>query len=95
MDGDFADVDNLIKLSKKYNTYLYIDEAHSFGICGERGEGLLSDCIKKLTKTEKRKLISLTTFGKAAGFYGSVLSCSKEIKDMLKLKIQQVLFART
>ena len=93
MDGDYADVNNLIKLSKKYNTYLYIDEAHSFGICGEKGEGLLSDCIKKLTKTEKRKLISLTTFGKAAGFYGSVLSCSNEIKDLLIQKSKEYIYS--
>lgn len=93
MDGDFADIDNLIKLSKKYNTYLYIDEAHSFGICGNKGEGLLSQYKKKIPNNQKKRMISLTTFGKAGGFYGSVLSCSKEIKNILIQKSKEYIYS--
>ncbi|MGL5052385.1 MAG: aminotransferase class I/II-fold pyridoxal phosphate-dependent enzyme [Cetobacterium sp.] len=34
MDGDRADIKKLIKLKKKYNFKLLIDEAHSFGVSG-------------------------------------------------------------
>ncbi len=37
MEGDRSDVDALIHLSQQYNTLLYLDDAHAFGIMGEKG----------------------------------------------------------
>src|SRR5262245_36820314 len=40
MDGDIIDLPKMVKLCKKYNTWLMIDEAHSVGVLGEKGTGI-------------------------------------------------------
>jgi len=40
MDGDIINLPEVVKLCKKYDAYLMIDEAHSIGVLGERGYGI-------------------------------------------------------
>ena len=40
MDGDIIDLPKMVELCKKYNTWLMIDEAHSVGVLGEKGNGI-------------------------------------------------------
>jgi 8-amino-7-oxononanoate synthase len=39
MEGDLADLPGIVKLKKKYNARLLVDEAHSVGVFGEGGRG--------------------------------------------------------
>jgi len=41
MDGDIIDLPSMIKLCKKYNAMLMVDEAHSVGVLGETGHGVV------------------------------------------------------
>ena len=40
MDGDFPDLPRFIDLKERYRCFLMVDEAHSFGVMGERGLGI-------------------------------------------------------
>ena len=40
MDGDIIDLPKIVELSRKYNAWLMIDEAHSVGVLGEKGTGI-------------------------------------------------------
>jgi 8-amino-7-oxononanoate synthase len=40
MDGDFPDMPRFVELREKYKILLMVDEAHSFGVLGERGHGV-------------------------------------------------------
>ena len=40
MDGDLIDFPGVVDLSRKYNAWLMIDEAHSVGVLGKRGSGI-------------------------------------------------------
>jgi glycine C-acetyltransferase len=40
MDGDICPLPEMVELKKKYNTYLMVDEAHSFGVLGPTGRGV-------------------------------------------------------
>ena len=79
MDGDEADLTELVKLKHLYpNLLLYIDEAHAFGVRGERGLGV----------AEEKGLIDeidllIGTFGKAAASAGAFAVCSEEMKSLL------------
>ena len=64
------DINSMRLLSKKYNSILYFDEAHSMGVYGNEGFGLAS------TKNKAEKEIIVGTFSKGFGSYGSFVSCS-------------------
>ncbi len=40
MDGDIIDLPSVVKLCKKYDAYLMVDEAHSIGVLGKTGHGI-------------------------------------------------------
>lgn len=66
MDGDSPNPDTLKYLVKKYGIYLIIDEAHSFGLCGENGKGWINQ-----NKMEEFTFIGIFPLGKAAGSMGA------------------------
>ncbi len=39
MSGDLCPLKEIVALKEKYKFYLYVDEAHSFGLYGEKGRG--------------------------------------------------------
>lgn len=77
MTGDFAPLKELIFLANKYNSLLFVDEAHSTGIFGSRLSGFCYD----LTPTDN--IISVHTCGKALASSGAFIACSQLIKDYL------------
>jgi 8-amino-7-oxononanoate synthase len=90
MDGDIADLSRLYSLSIKYKTYLYIDDAHGFGVYGSKGLGLLES--QMMVDMDKSNIIHLTTFGKSAGLTGAVICGSKKIIDYLKQKSREYIY---
>ena len=40
MEGSLVNLPEVIRLKKKYNAYLYLDEAHSIGALGKSGRGV-------------------------------------------------------
>lgn len=66
MDGDSPNPEILRYLVKKYGVYLIIDEAHSFGLCGEKGKGWINQ-----NKMEEYTFIGIFPLGKAAGSMGA------------------------
>lgn len=90
MDGDIANLSRLYSLSKKYKAYLYIDDAHGFGVYGSKGLGLLES--QALSGKDKSNIIHLTTFGKSAGLSGAILCGTKKIIDYLKQKSREYIY---
>ena len=86
MDGDFADIKNLIFLKKKYNSFLYLDEAHATGIYGSNGFGLSPEFNKDID-------CATGTFSKAFGSFGAYISCSKDLKNFLINKCPSFIYS--
>ena len=78
MDGDVADISALAALKKQYDCLLYIDEAHSIGLYGQRGLGMAEE-QGQLTHID----LLVGTFGKALASVGAFLLCSSIIRDFL------------
>jgi len=78
MEGDIAPLKEYAELAEKYGAMLYVDEAHSDGILGPEGKGLIAE----LDLAGKVHL-SLTTFGKAYGTMGACIFGSKLLIDYL------------
>lgn len=70
MDGDVCPLTNLLDLAHAYDALVIVDEAHSTGIYGARGEGL----VGALGLGSHPSLLGVIhTFGKALGVHGAAL----------------------
>ncbi len=88
MDGDFADINKLIELKKKYGCLLMIDESHSFGVYGENGAGY---CAVK-QQLENVDII-MSGLGKACGSIGAFCVGSKTVIDYIINKARSFIFS--
>lgn len=79
MEGDIAPLKDIIALKTKYEFYLYVDEAHSFGIYGCKGQGL----VNKLSLSDDVDFI-MTTLSKSTASIGGVIAAKREFCCMLK-----------
>lgn len=52
MDGDYSDLDQLIKLKNEFKVFLMVDEAHSFGVLGDTGKGIREVFNKRGTEVD-------------------------------------------
>jgi 8-amino-7-oxononanoate synthase len=78
MDGDFSPLEEIATLCCKFNAYLIVDEAHSCGVFGSDGKGIVSDL-----KLEKKVFARIVTFGKAYGVHGACVLGQNELIDFL------------
>lgn len=88
MDGDATDLRALVRLKKNYsNVLLYVDEAHAFGVRGEKGLGCAEeqDCIADID-------FLVGTFGKAIASVGAYIVCRQLIRDYLINKMRTFIF---
>ena len=88
MDGDIAPLKKIVELKKKYNCVLIIDEAHAFGVFGDKGLGVADE----LGIIDDVDLI-IGTFGKAIGSVGAFVTGSKILIDFLINKSRSFIFS--
>jgi glycine C-acetyltransferase len=91
MDGDFAKLDEMVKLCEKYDAMILVDDSHSSGFIGRTGRGT-HEHFNVVGKID----IITTTFGKAlGGASGGCVSGRKEIVQMCRQKARPYLFSNT
>lgn len=78
MDGDAPDLNALVKLCKKHDAQLIIDEAHAIGVFGENGSGKIQEL-----KLENDVFARIITFGKALGCHGAAILGNIVLRDFL------------
>ncbi len=74
MDGDFCDLRRLSEIRREFGAFLYVDEAHAFGLYGAGGLGRSVGFDVDL---------AMCTLGKAAASEGAFAVCSAETREML------------
>lgn len=67
MEGDLANLPDIVELKKKYNASIYVDEAHGLGVFGKQGRGVcdyfgVSDEVDVIMGTFSKSLASLGGF---------------------------------
>lgn len=79
MDGDLSPLEELVAIKNDYpNVLLYVDEAHAFGVFGDKGLGLAEE-LGLLPDID----ILIVTLGKAAAGYGAFIATSKNLHSYL------------
>lgn len=88
MDGDEADLHELVRLKRMYdNVLLYVDEAHAFGVRGTQGLGCAEEqaCIADID-------FLVGTFGKALASAGAYIVCRQVVREYLINRMRTFIF---
>ncbi len=78
MDGDVADLAQLVILKTEHDCMLYVDEAHSIGLYGLQGLGMAEE-QEQLERVD----FLVGTFGKALASVGAFVLCSSVMREYL------------
>lgn len=80
MDGDVADLPELVDLARRHDAILFVDEAHATGVMGPRGAGLSATVP---AQTHGGVDMIMGTFSKAMGGFGAYVAGSRPLIDWL------------
>lgn len=87
MEGDVANLPEIVKLKEKYNATVMVDEAHGFGVFGEGGRGTCNH----FGVSNDVDLI-MGTFSKSFASLGGFIACDKTITNFLRHHSRSYIF---
>lgn len=87
MEGDLANLPEIVRLKKKYNACIYVDEAHGLGVFGKNGRGVCDH----FGVTEDIDLI-MGTFSKSLASIGGFIAGDKEVINWLRHTARSYIF---
>lgn len=87
MSGDIADLPPLVKAAKEFGAALYVDEAHSLGVVGPEGRGV----VHHFGVNDDVEIV-MGTFSKSLGSMGGFIAGSSEMVEFLKHKARCLIF---
>ena len=87
MDGDFAPLDRYADMAQKFDVALIVDEAHSVGLYGTSGSGLIDHF-----GIANEVMLSINGLGKAFGCYGAFVAGTNIVIDYLFQKSRTLIY---
>lgn len=88
MDGDIANLPEIVRLADKYEATIMVDDAHSIGVLGKNGSGTASH----FGLTEKVDLI-MGTFSKSLAALGGFIASDFETINFIKHHSRTLIFS--
>ncbi len=88
MDGDIIEFPTMVKLCRKYDAWLMIDEAHSVGVLGKTGRG-----IEEHFGLEGSIDVKMGTLSKTIPSVGGYVAGSKELINYLRHASRAYIFS--
>lgn len=78
MDGDIAPLPQIQELAEIYDAIVFLDDAHSTGVLGEKGKGTCSHF-----NIHSERIVQMGTLSKALGSLGGFIAGSSQLIDFL------------
>ncbi len=88
MEGDIANLPEIVRLSKKYNASIMVDEAHGLGVLGRAGRGTCDH----FNLTDDVDLI-MGTFSKSLAAIGGFIAADKSVINYLRHNSRSYIFS--
>jgi len=88
MEGDIVKLPDIVKLAKKYNATIMVDDAHSLGVIGVNGAGTASH----FGLTDQVDLI-MGTFSKSFASLGGFIAADKHTINFIKHNSRSLIFS--
>jgi len=99
MTGNAPDLPAFAEIARKYDAVLYVDDAHGFGVIGERGEdelspyGMRGNSIVRYFGESYDNIIFIAGLSKAYSSLAAFICCPSEIKQLLKTAAPPYLYS--
>jgi 8-amino-7-oxononanoate synthase len=78
MDGNLAPLPELLALCERHGAWLFVDDAHGFGVLGAQGRGALEHFGLR-----SPNLVYVGTLGKAAGVGGAFIAAHASVIELM------------
>jgi 8-amino-7-oxononanoate synthase len=88
MEGDIADLPNIMRLAKLYDATVIVDDAHAVGVLGDRGRGTGSHF-----GLQKEVDIIVGTFSKSLASLGGFVAADHDLINYLKHNSRALIFS--
>jgi 8-amino-7-oxononanoate synthase len=88
MDGDAAELAEIVELKDRFGAWLLLDEAHAVGVIGPQGRGLAA-----ALGLDQRIDLHMGTLSKAIGLSGGYLAAKREVIDLLINKARSFIYS--
>jgi glycine C-acetyltransferase/8-amino-7-oxononanoate synthase len=88
MDGDFAPLEGIVGLARRYGARVMVDEAHATGVVGPVGRGLVA-----ALSLEREVDVLVGTLSKALGSYGAFVCCTPDVAQLLVNRARTLIFS--
>ena len=88
MEGDIARLPEIVKLAKKYDANIFLDDAHSLGVLGQNGRGTADH----FGVTDDVDMI-MGTFSKSLASIGGFVAADKDTINFLKHNARSLIFS--
>ena len=87
MEGDIADLPNLLKLTQRYGAAIAVDDAHSVGVLGSKGDGTAAhfDVVEEID-------LIVGTFSKSLASIGGFVAGAEGVIHYLKHHSRPLIF---
>jgi 8-amino-7-oxononanoate synthase len=79
MEGDTANLPEIVRLARRYHARIYVDEAHAIGVLGEGGRG-----TAEYYKVEGDVDIVMGTFSKSFASIGGFVASRRDVIEFIK-----------
>ena len=99
MTGNVADLTALAEVARRHHALLYVDDAHGFGVIGERAAnepnpyGLRGNSIVRHVGESYDQIVLVGGFSKAYSSLAAFIACPTELKRLLKTAAPPYLYS--
>src|SRR2546428_3594620 len=99
MTGNAVDLPAFARLARAYDALLYVDDAHGFGVIGERSDDEISpygdsgNSIVRYTGDTYANVVLVSGLSKAYSSLAAFLTCPPELKRLLKTAAPPYLYS--
>lgn len=88
MTGDIMNLPEVVRLAKKYDVMVYVDDAHGLGVLGPQGRGTMAHF-----GLAKDVHLNMGTFSKSFASIGGFISGSADLMDYVKHTARSFMFS--
>ena len=88
MEGHIAKLPSFVEIAQKYNAFIILDDAHGFGVLGEKGKGTV-DHFKMTDEVD----VICSSFSKSLAGAGGFVASSRDGIDYMRSHSKQTIFS--